>query len=52
MVQGIDGKIYNVLSFAELSGRALLISFNCTEDEMEQWKYAAQGIINNIIFIE
>jgi hypothetical protein len=43
-----DVNIYNLLFFTELEGRALLCTFNCTEEEMEDWKPIAMGIMDSV----
>ncbi|HOV26445.1 MAG TPA: hypothetical protein PK566_08825 [Pseudobacteroides sp.] len=48
LTDAIDGKIYNFTFIAELEGRALICSFNCTEEEMKQWKQVARGIMETL----
>jgi hypothetical protein len=40
-----DGAIYNLLWFTPLRGRALLISFNCYEADMSQWRPIVHGML-------
>ncbi len=48
LAPAFDVNIYNLLFFAELEGRALLCTFNCTEEEMEDWKPIAMGIMDSV----
>jgi hypothetical protein len=43
-----DTKIYNLIVSMELEGRLLTCSFNCTENEMKDWKTIAKTIMNSI----
>jgi len=43
----IDTDIYNLMWFAELDGRILLISFNCTIDQKDDWIEAANFILES-----
>lgn len=45
---GLDTKIYNLMFFVELDNRALLITFNCTEEQMKTWQPVAKKIMNSI----
>lgn len=44
----IDGEVYNLIHFMELDGRVLMVSFNCTDQEMEDWKPIGKEIMNSI----
>ena len=44
----LDTDIYNLMFVTELHGRALIISFNCPEVEMDDWQPVAKGIINTL----
>lgn len=48
LAPALDVNIYNLLFFAELEGRALLCTFNCTEEEMKDWKPVAMGIMDSV----
>ncbi len=48
IVPALDSRIYNLIFALELEGRALLCTFNCTEDEMEAWKPVAFRIMNSV----
>lgn len=45
IADALDTKIYNYMFLAELEGKALMCSFNCTEAEMKDWKLVARGIM-------
>lgn len=44
-----DVDIYNLISFVSLQGRALLCTFNCTEQELADWKLAAWGMMDSLV---
>jgi len=44
----LDGEIYNLTAFTPLNGRAILIGFNCYEEERPKWQPVARGIINTL----
>lgn len=44
----LDTDIYNFMFVTELQGRALIISFNCPEAELDHWRPLAKGIINTL----
>ena len=48
LTPAIDTKIYNLVFFTELEDRLLLVSFNCTEGQMKDWKPVAKEIMNSI----
>lgn len=43
-----DVPVYILLFFVALDGRTLLCTFNCTEEEMKEWKPVARGIMNSV----
>ncbi|WCN36599.1 hypothetical protein [Aneurinibacillus uraniidurans] len=43
-----DGKIYNLMFYTELEGKMLLVTFNCKEQQMEEWKPVAKQIMKSI----
>jgi hypothetical protein len=48
LTPAVDTKIYNLVFFTELEDRLLLVSFNCTEGQMKDWKPVAKEIMNSI----
>ena len=48
LTPAIDTKVYNLIFFTELENRLLLVTFNCTEEEMKDWKPIAKEIMNSI----
>lgn len=47
LVPALDSNIYSFMLFASLDGKALICSFNCTEEEMEDWKPIAKGMMQS-----
>lgn len=47
LTPGVDTKIYNLIFFTELDGKMLMTTFNCTEQQMEEWKPLAQEILQS-----
>jgi hypothetical protein len=43
--QARDGRIYNLIWFTPLRGRALLISFNCYEADQPKWRPVVHGML-------
>ncbi|AKF92346.1 hypothetical protein J5TS2_16650 [Brevibacillus halotolerans] len=41
--------LYNFMFFTELDGKALLCTFNCTEDEMDDWRLVARGMMEAVV---
>ncbi|MBM7108046.1 hypothetical protein [Brevibacillus laterosporus] len=41
--------LYNFMFFTELDGKALLCTFNCIEDEMEDWRLVARGMMEALV---
>ena len=48
LTPAVDAEIYNLMSFSELEGRLFLVSFNCTEEQMEEWEPIAKRIIESL----
>lgn len=48
LTPAIDTNIYNLMFFTELDGRLLLGTFNCTEEQMKDWKPIAKEIMNSL----
>jgi hypothetical protein len=47
--QAIDTKIYNLMYFTDLEGRFFIMSFNCTEKFISEWKPTAKEIMNSVM---
>lgn len=45
--QAVDTDIYNLIWFTVLDGRLLLMSFNCTEELMDDWEPIAKTIMDS-----
>lgn len=43
-----ESKIYQLVFFTHLEGKLLLCTFNCPEEEMEQWTTTAREIMNSL----
>jgi len=48
----MDGKLFNILSFMELDGRTLMISWNCLTKEIKYWKKAVYEMIRSIQILD
>ncbi len=48
----LDTLLYNLTFVVELSGQALLGSFNCPEKQIDKWQPIAHGMIASITFLE
>jgi hypothetical protein len=48
----LDTNIYNFLSVTELDKQALIINLNCPEEEMDEWRPIAKGILDTLATIE
>ncbi len=48
----LDTNIYNFLSVTELNKQALIINFNCPEEEMDEWRPIAKGILDTLATVE
>lgn len=46
--EAADCNVYNLMFFTELDGRILMGSFNCTEDEMINWRPIFKGVLKSI----
>lgn len=44
----IDTKIYNLMFFTDLDGQLLLCTFNCVDEEQENWTESAKLIMNSL----
>ncbi|MEJ8547422.1 hypothetical protein [Brevibacillus borstelensis] len=42
-----DTKVYNLIFFTELDGKLLMMTFNCTDKLMDEWKPLAQQILQS-----
>jgi hypothetical protein len=47
LTPAIDTKIYNLIWFTEIHGKLLISSFNCIEEEKEDWAPIATAIMNS-----
>lgn len=47
IVPAEGANIYNMLFFLSLQGKALLCSFNCIEEDMEDWQPIARGMLRS-----
>lgn len=52
IVPALDTNIYNFLSVTELDKQALMINFNCPEEEVDEWRPIAKGILDTLIIIQ
>jgi hypothetical protein len=48
IIMATDQKVFNYMFFTELDGRSLLISFNCIEKKLPEWKDASEAIFSSI----
>lgn len=48
----MDGKLYNLLFFAEIAQKILMMSFNCSTKNMNYWQKAAFSMMQSIAFVE
>ena len=46
----IDTSIYNLICLTDLDGRLLLLAFNCTQEELDDWKPIAKTIMQSQIY--
>jgi hypothetical protein len=46
--QAVDTKIYNLMFVTSLNDRMLIGTFNCTIENLAQWKSVGQKIINSV----
>lgn len=42
-----DTEIYNLIWFTDLDGKLLLSTFNCTKEQMDDWKPIAKTIMES-----
>jgi hypothetical protein len=47
LTPGVDTETYNLMWFTELDGVLLISAFNCTKDQMEDWKPVAKTIMKS-----
>ncbi|WP_268625019.1 hypothetical protein [Paenibacillus alvei] len=48
LIPALDTSIYNLMFCTELEGRALMCTFNCTEQEMNDWKPIAFEVMHTL----
>ncbi|CAH8771864.1 hypothetical protein [Paenibacillus dendritiformis] len=51
LLPALDTSIYNFMFCMELEGKALMCTFNCTEEEMGDWQSIAEEIMNSFQII-
>src|SRR5690606_18567982 len=44
----MNGSIYNFMFFLSLEGRALMCTFNCLDQEMNDWRPVAKSIMASL----
>lgn len=44
----VDTDIYNLMFFTDLDGKLLLCTFNCTKNNIKEWKPTAKEIMNSL----
>ncbi|KQO01093.1 hypothetical protein [Paenibacillus sp. Leaf72] len=49
LTPAINVNLYNLLFFVSLDDRALLCTFNCTVNEMKDWKPIAKSIMDSLV---
>lgn len=47
----LDGDIYNLMFFASIDGKALIGTFNCMEEDVEEWRPVAQAMMDTLKFV-
>jgi hypothetical protein len=47
----LNASLYNLILFASLADRALMCTFNCTDEELDDWKPIALAMMKSIQFI-
>ena len=47
LTPAIDTKIYNLICFSVVDGKILILTFNCTEEEMDDWTLTGQQILDS-----
>ncbi|MCR8846385.1 hypothetical protein NQ117_22115 [Paenibacillus sp. SC116] len=48
LTPAIDTNVYNLMFMTEVDGRILLGTFNCTEEQMEEWRLSAKEIMHSL----
>ncbi|MGC5327309.1 hypothetical protein [Brevibacillus sp. SYSU BS000544] len=48
----LDTDVYQLMFFISLEGKALLCTFNCTIDQMEDWQPIARGVLESVEIVE
>lgn len=46
----IDGDIFNLMFFASIDGQALIGTFNCMEEDLEDWRPIARAMMETLQF--
>lgn len=48
VIPTLNSSVYNLMLFASVNDRALLITFNCLEEQQPEWKPVAQAMLRSI----
>ncbi|MGG4143928.1 hypothetical protein ABEW34_12410 [Paenibacillus algorifonticola] len=48
LTPALDCNLYNLMLIAELNGRAIACTFNCMEEEMDDWKMLGEAMLTSI----
>lgn len=51
LTPAVNANLYNLILFASLEDRALMCTFNCTDEELDDWKPVALAMMKSIQFI-
>lgn len=43
----IDTEIYNLMWFTDIDGKLLIATFNCTKEQMDEWKPVGEAILSS-----
>lgn len=46
----VDSKIYNHLMIMSIDGKVVMVSFNCMEEDMDEWKAVGDFILKSVVF--
>ncbi|MBD8499477.1 hypothetical protein [Paenibacillus arenosi] len=48
LTPAVDTNVYNLMFMTEVDGRILLGTFNCTEEQMAEWRLSAKEIMHSL----
>lgn len=51
LTPALDGDIFNLMFFCSLQNRALIGTFNCMAEDLDEWEPVAQAIMRNMQFV-